>query len=128
MIKLTLALVVTFSMFASLSFAKDNSKNMDMSKMQMKMEDMQKTMNKISITKDPKKKNELMRTHMKDMQEQMKKMSSMMGEKGMMGGENMGMMGNPENMVKMHRMMANMMGQMQGHDETCMYMMNQKVE
>jgi hypothetical protein len=129
-----LTIVATTFVFASVSYAADNSKtqgtmekpNMEM--MNTRMSEMQKEMDQINNTKDPKEKQALLEKHMKNMQTQMDMMGQSMKGMGMMGGatgkgkmmgkNQQGMM---NQMGQMHGMMGQMMGQMQEHMNSCPY-------
>lgn len=83
--------------------------------MTSRMTEMQKEMDQINNTKDPKEKEVLLEKHMTNMQTQIDMMGQMMKDRTMMNGG----MGQGKMMGQMHGMMNQMMGQMQGHMNSC---------
>ena len=130
-IKNLITIVATVFVFSNISYAANTKsqspeKNPRAEMMDSDMTEMQKEMDQIKNTKDPKAKQVLLKKHMQNMQTHMtkmgKKMKNMgmmegkMGKGKMMGQNNQGMM---DQMGQMHSMMGQMMSQMQDHMNSC---------
>lgn len=131
--KYLITLLVAIFVFTNMSYAAETTKSKNsvekpsMEMMNGHMTEMQKEMDQINSTKDPKEKQALLEKHMKNMQTQMNTMGKMMKDSGMMGagmgkGKMMGknQQGMMNQMGQMHGMMAQMMGQMQEHMNSCL--------
>jgi hypothetical protein len=117
-----LTIAAAMFIFGSMTHAAENAKSQGATEkhsvemMNNGMTEMQKEMDQIKSTKDPKQKQALLDKHMKTMQAQMDMMGQSMKGPGMMGKNQQGMM---NQMGEMHGMMSQMMGQMQEHMKSC---------
>lgn len=105
---------------------------MPMMQMQERMQQMQKLMDRIRTTKNPRERRKLMQEHMRDMRRAMSMMGGgkggMMMGGGMMGSGKGGMMGGANGRPMSPERMQGMMQKMEDRQQMMQMMMNQMME